>query len=64
MRSGTVPAGEVGAHGDQHVEDERGQIGLVHHGLSSGQQTPLQLRDGLQRPPAVHALSPAAGLSR
>ena len=59
-----TPAGEVGAHGDQHVEDERGQVRLVHHRLPAGQQAPLQLRDGLQGAPTVHALRPAPRLRR
>lgn len=56
------PAGVVGAHGDEHVEDERGQIRLIHHCLPCGQETPLQLRNSLQGAPAIHALSPAACL--
>ena len=59
-----VPAGVVGAHGDEHVEDERGQVRLVHHRLPRGQQAPLQLGDGLQGAPAVHALRPAPRLGR
>lgn len=58
------PAGVVGAHGDEHVEDQRGQVRLVHHRLPRGQQAPLELGDGLQGAPAVHALGPAARLGR
>lgn len=60
----SLPAGVVGAHGDEHVEDERGQVCLVHHCLPTGQQAPLELRDGLQGAPAVHALGPAPRLGR
>lgn len=35
------PARVVGAHGDEHVQDERSQIRLVHHRLSGGQEAPF-----------------------
>lgn len=35
------PAWVVGAHGDEHVQDERSQIRLVHHRLPGGQEAPL-----------------------
>ncbi len=56
------PTGVELAHADEHVEDEGGEIGLVHDGLTRRHQAPLELRDVLQGSPPVHALRPAPRL--
>ena len=58
------PTGIVLAHAYEHVEHECCQVGLVEYGLAGGHELPLELRHGVQRAPAVHALRPAARLRR
>lgn len=53
-----APAREVRAHGDEHIEDQCGQVCFIHHSLPTGQYAPLKLWNGLKRAPAIHALCP------
>ena len=63
FQSGTeVPARVVFTHAYQHVEYHRCEVSLIQHCLTGCQQRPLQLRNQVQRSPAVHALSPATCL--
>lgn len=50
----------------EHIQDGGGEVGLVHDGLTRGEQAPLELRNRVQWPPSIHALGPAprSGIER